>query len=79
MDDGLMRQWRGALDRLREAGVLAVVQVCDSQALDEGSDDDFDARLAALIAGLGGAGAWETGNELDANTTTAPSPSAIRE
>ena len=69
LDDGLMRQWRGALDRLRGAGVLAVVQVCDSQALDEGSDDDFDARLAALIAGLGGAGAWETGNELGGSWT----------
>ena len=36
LDDGLMRQWRGALDRLRGAGVLAVVQVCDSQAPDFG-------------------------------------------
>ena len=63
-DSGELDAWRQTVTALHDAGALALVQVCDSQMMADLSDEDWDRRVEALVAGLPEADAWEVGNEL---------------
>ena len=56
--------WATTIDQLHEVGSLAMVQVCDSDAMAELDDDAWDARVTTLLSALPAADAWEIGNEL---------------
>ena len=63
-DSDELDAWRRTITALHDAGALALVQVCDSQMMADFSDEDWDRRVKALVAGLPEADAWEVGNEL---------------
>ena len=63
-DSDELDAWRRTITALHDAGALALVQVCDSQMMADLSDEDWDRRVKALVAGLPEADAWEVGNEL---------------
>ena len=63
-DSDELDAWRRTVTALHDAGALALVQVCDSQVMADFSDEAWDQRVGALVAGLPGADAWEVGNEL---------------
>ena len=63
-DPAEMDAWRQTITALHAAGALALVQVCDSQTMTSFNAHAWDERVAALVAGLPEADAWEVGNEL---------------
>lgn len=56
--------WRSTVAELHAAGGLAMVQICDSQAMADISPQDWDERVSVLLEAFPDADAWEVGNEL---------------